>query len=69
MGPSKQLLQLAIDKSVIELCKKLHRAYNHKTGLNLSFTKFAEGMLTSYLHTQTGKDLFHYATKRGITGK
>ena len=66
MGPGKARLDVAIDKEVIELTKRLHRAYNHKTGLSLSFAKFVEGMLTGYLHTQSGKELFQYIIKKGI---
>jgi len=69
MGPGKARLDVAIDKEVIGLTKKLHRAYNHKTGLSLSFAKFVEGMLTSYLHTQDGKDLLQYAIRHGINSK
>ncbi len=66
MGPGKQELHVVIDREVIKLIKRLHRAYNHRTGLSLSYAKFIEGMMTGYLDTQNGKELLQYATKHGI---
>ena len=66
MGPGKARLDVAIDRDVVVLCRKLHRAYNHRTGLSLSYAKFVEGMLTKYLGTQSGSELLKYAIRNNI---
>jgi len=66
MGPGKERLDIAINRDTVVLCKRLHRAYNHKTGLSVSYAKFVESMLLSYLTAQNGKELFQYAIKNNI---
>ena len=66
MGPGKARLDVAIDKEVVKLTRMMHGAYNRKTGLSLSYTKFIESMLVSYLNTETGKELLQYAIKNNI---
>jgi hypothetical protein len=66
IAPGKQRLDIAIDKDALLLCKRLWKAYNHRLGLNLSYAKFIEAMLISYLNTQEGKELLQYAIRRGI---
>lgn len=69
MGPGKARLDIAIDKEVVRLCRRLHRAYNHRTGLNVSYARFIESMLMSYLNSQSGKELLQYAIRHDIQEK
>ncbi len=69
VGPGKARMEIMIDRDMLVLCKRLHRAYNRRTGLSISFTKFAEAMLASYLNTQDGKELLQYAIREGIYAK
>ena len=56
MGPGKKLMQVVIDKDLIDLLKRMKEAYNRRTGLSVSFTKYIEGIFASYLKSSSGKE-------------
>lgn len=70
MSPYKETkgrrLDVMIDKEVVVLLRRLHKAYNKRTGLNVSYARFIEGVATSYLTSDSGKELLQYAIRNDI---
>ena len=57
VAKGKVLLQAGVHRDVLLMIKDMHKAYNASYGANLSFAKFVEGVMVSYIKSDQGKSL------------